>query len=78
MYRAVQRTVRSCRDKTRLAVFSVPFPQPSFQTCFFLALMRRTWGAHGRTPGVRQGQKKKFKITLVSPSYLIEKLAFFY
>jgi hypothetical protein len=37
MYIAVQRTVHSCRDETRLAVFSVPFPQPSFQTCFFLA-----------------------------------------
>ena len=30
-------SVHSCRDETRLAVFSVPFPQNKFQTCFFLA-----------------------------------------
>jgi hypothetical protein len=28
-------SVSSCRDETRLAVFSVPFPQNKFQTCFF-------------------------------------------
>jgi len=32
----LQRTVHSCRDETRLAVFSVPFPQNKFRTCFFL------------------------------------------
>jgi len=29
-------SVHSRRDETRLAVFSVPFPQNKFQTCFFL------------------------------------------
>ena len=29
-------SVHSCRDETRLAVFSVPFPQNKFRTCFFL------------------------------------------
>jgi len=28
-------SVHSCRDETRLAVFSVPFPQNKFRTCFF-------------------------------------------
>ena len=28
-------SVDSCRDKTRLSVFSVPFFQNKFQTCFF-------------------------------------------
>jgi len=30
-------SVHSCRDETRLAVFSVPFPQNKFRTCFFLS-----------------------------------------
>ena len=29
-------SVHSRRDETRLAVFSVPFPQNKFRTCFFL------------------------------------------
>ena len=28
-------SVHSCRDETRLAVFSVPFPQNKFRTCLF-------------------------------------------
>ncbi len=28
-------SVHSCHDETRLAVFSVPFPQNKFRTCFF-------------------------------------------
>jgi hypothetical protein len=28
-------SVHRCRDKIRLAVFSVPFPQNKFRTCFF-------------------------------------------
>jgi len=31
-------SVHSCRDETRLAVFSVPFPQNKFRTCFFLGV----------------------------------------
>ena len=30
-------SVHSHRDETRLAVFSVPFPQNKFRTCFFLS-----------------------------------------
>jgi hypothetical protein len=30
----LQRTVHSCRDETRLAVFSVPFPQNKFPNVF--------------------------------------------
>ena len=34
-------SVHSCRDETRLAVLSVPFPQNKFRTCFFLL-----WALH--------------------------------
>ena len=38
-YWAVQRTVHSCCDKTRLAYFQSCFPPKKFQTCFFQQTM---------------------------------------
>ena len=40
MYRAVQRTVHSCREETRLAVFSVPFPPKNIPNVFLPGLKR--------------------------------------
>ena len=47
-------SVHSRRDETRLAVFSVPFPQNKFRTCFFqfcthFVLDRKSFGEEART-----------------------------
>ena len=43
-------SVHSRRDETRLAVFSVPFPQNKFRTCFFLEKKLRSPSAKNAGP----------------------------
>ncbi len=60
---------RCLNRKTHSATPPASFKTPSWSADNHLRHAWRTWGAHGahmgRTPGVRQAQKKKFKTTLV-------------
>ena len=49
--RKIVSSVHSHRDETRLAVFSVPFPQNKFQTCFFLTKWQ---GGERYVPAIRR------------------------